>query len=130
MEPTPWRSPNRRQALGANTATHKSTTRTSRITIVTPRRPTFALRKNPSEWAFTNGGCWGNAQRRPRRHFSVRSVCTLSHDLNQGDLRRPAPPPGDPSGGATPPPPVGASHRHGDSEAGRDARRGHHVAQP
>ena len=59
--PTPWRSPNRRQALGASTATQRSTTRTSRITIVTPRRPTFALRKNPNERAFTSGGWWGNA---------------------------------------------------------------------
>ena len=42
IEPTPRRSPYRRQALGARTTTHKSTTRTSRITIVTPRRPTFA----------------------------------------------------------------------------------------
>src|ERR1700722_5365777 len=61
MDPTPWRSPNRRQALGASTATQRSTTKTNRITIVTPRRSTFALGKNPSERAFTNGGWWGNA---------------------------------------------------------------------
>ena len=50
--PTPWRSPNRRQALGASTATQRSTTRTSRITIVTPRRPTFALAKTLVNWAL------------------------------------------------------------------------------
>src|ERR1700722_16784128 len=61
MDPTPWRSPNRRQALGASTATQRSTTRTSRITIVTPRRPTFAPAKNPNEPVFTSGGWWGNA---------------------------------------------------------------------
>src|ERR1700727_2683001 len=61
MDPTPWRSPNRRQALGANTATQRSTTKTNRIKIVTPRRSTSALGKTPSERAFTNGGWWGNA---------------------------------------------------------------------
>ena len=39
---TPCRSPKRRHALGARTAIHSRTTSTSRITIVTPRRPTFA----------------------------------------------------------------------------------------
>ncbi len=48
-----------------------------------------SLSENPSERGFTNGGWWGNAQRRPRRHFSAGSVCTRSDAPKQGLFWRP-----------------------------------------
>src|SRR5580704_16548592 len=124
MDPTPWRSPNLRQALGASTATQRSTTRTSRITIVTPRRPTVAPGKNPSEPPFTNGGWWGNAT---APTSSALLLCLRLY------AQRPAESSpffvarfhGQPSDSAAPPSTVGATDGHRDPEAVGDSRRGH-----
>src|SRR5580698_4458077 len=107
MEPAPCRSANRRHALGVSTTIHSTTTRTSRITIVTPRRPTFAPWKTLVKGHFqvVDGGetrCADYGQR-----FSCCGSCVprtqvvgkrFLRALFSAVRRR--------SRGATPPPPV------------------------
>ena len=100
-----------------------STTRTSRITTVTPRRPTFALRKNPNQEPLSQLVDGGEMpQRRPRRHFSCGARLYPQRSAeSSAPLDALFTGPDCASAGAAPPPPVGTTDRDLHPEAGRDA---------
>src|SRR6202035_826918 len=102
------------------------TTRTSRITLVTPRRTYLHCVEDPNQGLYPNGGWWGYAQRRHRQCSS--SLSSLSTPLGHGWQEVASPPvqtvgPGSP--GAAPPPSVVAADHHRQIEAERDPWRGH-----
>src|SRR5580658_7680131 len=121
MEPAPCRSANRRHALGVSTTIHSTTTRTSRITIVTPRRPTFAPWKTlvKGHFQLVDGGetrCADYGQR-----FSLLSPY-VPRTVTEGKCFFGAQFSGAAAGstGARPPPAVVASHGNIDVKTARD----------
>ena len=112
IEPTPRRSTNRRQALGANTTSHSSTTRTSRITIALPDDlPSLRLKTLVKGlFQLVDGGEMRSADLVGTS--PLYSVCTLlpTSPADQGPPLAPCSPVSRRhSVGATPPPPVGAA---------------------
>src|ERR1700722_11938840 len=82
------------------------TTRTSRITLVTPRRTYLHCVEDPNQGLYPNGGWWGYAQRRHRQCSS--SLSSLSTPLGHG-WQEVAPPPV--QEGSVPAPPARLHHR-------------------
>src|SRR5580700_7114372 len=105
------------------------TTRTSRITLVTPRRTYLHCVEDPNQGLYPNGGWWGYAQRRHRQCSSslpplYPAPSRLARGCFSPSSGRFAPR----SPGAAPPPSVVAPDRHRHVEADRDPCRGHYIS--